>query len=90
MIHKFVWLTCAALSAQGAVAGLLMTPTADPDLVYQGTILEGDYDDSIAEPSFFLGFEAGQRVASPAQISAAINAWKGQSDRLKVVEYART
>ena len=90
LIHKFVWLTCAALSAQGAVAGLLMTPTSDPDLVYQGTILEGDYDDSIAEPSFFLGFEAGQRVASPAQISAAINAWKGQSDRLKVVEYART
>ena len=33
LIHKFVWLTFAALSAQGAVAGLLMTPPPDPDLV---------------------------------------------------------
>ena len=29
-------------------------------------------------------------MADPAQISAAIAAWQGQSDRLKVIEYART
>ena len=63
-------------SPQGALAGLLMKPTADPDLVYEGQILEGNYAESISNPEVFLGFEAGQRVADPAQISAAIAAWQ--------------
>ena len=90
MIRKLMLALATAMFAQGALAGLLMKPTADPDLVYGGQILEGNYTESISNPEVFLGFEAGQRVADPAQISAAIDAWQGQSDRLKVVEYART
>ena len=90
MIRKLMLALGTAMFAQGAFAGLLMKPTADPDLVYDGQILEGNYTESISNPEVFLGFEAGQRVADPAQISAAIAAWQGQSDRLKVIEYART
>ena len=90
MIRKLMLALATAMFAQGALAGLLMKPTADPDLVYSGQILEGNYAESISNPDVFLGFEAGQRVADPAQISAAIGAWQGQSDRLKVIEYART
>lgn len=90
MIRNLVLVIVTALLTQSALAGLLMKPTADPDLVYGGRILEGNYTDAVSNPETFLGFEAGQRVASPTQISAAIAAWQGQSDRLKVVEYART
>ena len=38
--------------AQGALAGLLMKPTADPDLVYEGQILEGNYAESISNLRF--------------------------------------
>ena len=90
MIRKLMLALATVMFTQGALAGLLMKPTADPDLVYDGQILEGNYTESISNPEVFLGFEAGQRVADPAQISAAIAAWQGQSDRLKVIEYART
>ena len=90
MIRNLMLALATAMFAQGALAGLLMKPTADPDLVYDGQILEGNYAESISNPEVFLGFKAGQRVADPAQISAAIAAWQGQSDRLKVIEYART
>ena len=90
MIRKLMLALATVMFTQGAFAGLLMKPTADPDLVYDGQILEGNYTESISNPEVFLGFKAGQRVADPAQISAAIAAWQGQSDRLKVIEYART
>ena len=83
MIRKLMLALGTAMFAHSAIAGLLMKPTADPDLVYEGQILEGNYAESISNPEVFLGFEAGQRVADPAQISAAIAAWQGQSDRLK-------
>ena len=44
----------------------------------------------IDKPSNFLNFNYGERVASPAQISSAILAWSKQSNRLKVVEYAKS
>ncbi len=90
MIRKLMLALATAMFTEGALAGLLMKPTADPDLVYGGQILEGNYAESVSDPEVFLGFEAGQRMASPAQINAAIAAWQGQSDRLKVIEYART
>ncbi|MEK9589185.1 MAG: M14 family zinc carboxypeptidase, partial [Gammaproteobacteria bacterium] len=90
MIRKLILALATVMFTQGALAGLLMKPTADPDLVYGGQILEGNYAESVSDPEVFLGFEAGQRVASTAQINAAIAAWQGQSDRLKVIEYART
>ena len=72
MIRKLMLALATAMFAQGALAGLVMKPTADPDLVYDGQILEGNYAESISNPEVFLGFKAGQRVADPAQISAAI------------------
>ena len=89
-VRKLVLIAVTAFTAQSAVAGLLMKPTSDPDLVYSGTLLEGTYTNSISKPSAFLGFEAGQRVATPAQITAAIKQWTDESDRLKVIEYAKT
>ena len=90
MIRNLLLAFVTAVLTQNAWAGLLMKPTADPDLVYDGNILEGTYSDTVSDPATFLGFEAGQRVANPAQITAAIMAWQGQSDRLKVIEYAQT
>ena len=90
LVRKLILIAFTAFTAQSAAAGLLMKPTSDPDLVYSGTLLEGTYTDSVSKPSVFLGFEAGQRVATPAQISAAIKQWTDESDRLKVIEYAKT
>ena len=42
------------------------------------------------KPDNFLDFGYGERVANPKQITDAINAWSLQSDRIKVVEYAKS
>nr|WP_241664560.1 M14 family metallopeptidase [Ningiella ruwaisensis] len=73
-----------------AQASLLMKPTYHPDLDYTSPILEGNYNSAVTHPDEILGFAVGQRVATPAQITEAINTWKGQSDRLKVIEYAKS
>ena len=73
-----------------ASAGLWMKPTYSPDLDYQGKILDGDYSDLITAPEDILGFEVGLRVASPELITQAIKTWQTQSDRVKVVEYAKS
>ena len=83
-------LAAALFAALPSQATLLMKPVADPDLVYAGTLLDHDYNPAVSRPDNFLGFEVGQRVATPAQIGAALGTWATQSDRIKVVEYART
>ena len=71
-------------------ASLLMKPTLDSDLVYNGNLLDGEYQSVVSNPDTILGFEVGARVASPAQITKAIEIWADQSDRMKVIEYARS
>ena len=71
-------------------ASLLMKPTLDSDLVYNGNLLDGEYQSGVSNPDTILGFEVGARVASPAQIAKAIEIWADQSDRIKVIEYARS
>ena len=71
-------------------ASLLMKPTLDSDLVYSGNLLDGEYQSGVSNPDTILGFEVGARVASPAQITKAIEIWAAQSDRIKVIEYARS
>lgn len=71
-------------------ASLLMKPTLDSDLVYNGTLLDGEYQSVVSNPDTILGFEVGARVASPTQITKAIEIWADQSDRMKVIEYARS
>ena len=67
-----------------------MKPTFDSDLTYMDSILGDDYVDSISKPIDFLGFEVGARMATPLQITNSLKTWETQSDRLKVVEYARS
>ncbi len=91
MTKRLLSVLCASLCfANLAQASLLMKPTYHSDLDYKAPILEGDYNSDVTHPDSFLGFEVGQRVATPAQITEAIQTWKGQSERLKVVEYAKS
>ncbi|MBT1449773.1 peptidase [Glaciecola sp. XM2] len=85
-----ILLGASVLFSQIAHASLLMKPTYHPDLDYKAPILEGNYTDAVTHPDDILGFEVGFRVATPAKITEAVETWKGQSDRLKVVEYARS
>ena len=73
-----------------SVAEPLMSPTSYSKDLYKESILDGNYLSTIENPSNFLDFNYGERVASPAQISSAILSWSKQSNRLKVVEYAKS
>jgi hypothetical protein len=71
-------------------ASLLMKPVTEPQLQYPLKLLNGDYDQAITHPDKILGFAVGQRVASPTQIAEAVGVWGEQSERLKVLEYAKS
>ena len=84
-VSLFCSLICSSIMAE-----TLMNPTSLSKDLYSVEILDGNYLSDIDEPSNFLNFNYGERVASPAQISAAVIAWSKQSERLKVVEYAQS
>jgi len=71
-------------------ANTLMQPTSESEDLYGGVILDGTYSNEIDKPSVYLGFEVGDRVAAPYQISNAVLAWAKQSDRILVKEYAKS
>ncbi len=71
-------------------ANTLMEPTSKSKYLYDGVILDGTYSSEIDRPSVYLGFEVGERVAAPYQISNAVLAWAKQSDRMIVKEYAKS
>ncbi|URQ70180.1 peptidase [SAR86 cluster bacterium] len=68
----------------------LMEPTSLSKDLYDGIILDGSYSNQIDKPIKYLGFEIGERAASPYQISSAIIEWAKQSDKMIVKEYARS
>jgi Zinc carboxypeptidase. len=68
----------------------LMNPTSYSKDLYQIPILDGTYTNGISHPDKFLGFAIGERVAAPWQITSALKEWSNQSNKIKVVEYART
>ncbi len=68
----------------------LMEPTSVSKNLYPNDILVGNYSDDIDKPDNFLDFGYGERVANPKQITDAIKAWSLQSDKIKVVEYAKS
>ena len=68
----------------------LLSPTILSSDLYKQSILTGNYENNIDNPSEFLDFDYGDRVASPEQITLAITKWSQQSNKLKVVEYARS
>ena len=89
LTRKWFLFLCSVLILP-AHAGVLMKPVQDPDLVYDGKLLDGTYTPQITHPDDLLGFPVGSRVANPQEIHAAIMHWSTQSDRLKVIEYARS
>ena len=71
-------------------ANTLMNPTSLSKDLYQEVILDDNYIDSVDHPNEFLDFDYATRVATPEQITSALKSWANQSDRLKVIEYARS
>ena len=71
-------------------ASPLMEPTSFSKDLYKEVILDDNYIDSVDHPNNFLDFDYATRVASPEQITSALKSWVNQSDRLKVIEYARS
>ena len=68
----------------------LMEPTSYSKDLYQEEILDGNYLNNITHPDEFLGFGIGERVAAPWQITSALKQWSTQSDRIKIIEYAKS
>ena len=71
-------------------ANTLMEPTSYSKNLYKEIILDDNYIDSVDHPNKFLDFDYATRVATPEQITSALNTWADQSNKLKVIEYART
>ena len=71
-------------------ANTLMEPTSLSKDLYKKVILDDNYIDSVDHPNKFLDFDYATRVATPEQITSALISWANQSDRLKVIEYARS
>ena len=71
-------------------ANTLMEPTSLSKDLYKKVILDDNYIDSVDHPNKFLDFDYATRVATPEQITSALISWASQSDRLKVIEYARS
>ena len=72
------------------IAVELQIPTFDSNLEYEGVILDGNYTKTISKPKSIIGFEVGTKVASPLQITNSLMKWADESDRLQIVEYARS
>ena len=72
------------------IATELQIPTFDSNLEYEGVILDGNYTKTISKPKSIIGFEVGTKVASPLQITNSLMKWADESDRLQIVEYARS
>ncbi len=87
MTNKTLLIIIFSLNIQSTT---LMEPTSLSKDLYSGVILDGSYSNDIDKPSVYLGFEVGDQVATPFQISNAILGWAKQSDRLIVKEYARS
>ncbi|WP_194867014.1 M14 family zinc carboxypeptidase [Pseudoalteromonas sp. PPB1] len=73
-----------------ATAQIKLTPTELQGLDYQKALINGQLDVSIPTPESILGFPVGQKAATPAQITDALKQWQQVSDKMQVVEYARS
>ena len=76
---------CYSLGAES-----LIKPTSYSSDLYKEKILDGNYVASIDHPNAFLDFNYGDRVANHYQISNAILRWAEQSNKIKVIEYAKS
>ena len=79
-----------SLYHSNSFAGIKMKPTPVVGLNYQKQLLPDNYDPKIPSPESLLGFPVGKRTATPAQIAHSVNSWATASDKMQLVEYART
>ena len=89
-MHKLLTPLLTIILSTSLYSEVLMSPTSVSKDLYPNNILDGNYSTSVPKPMEFLGFNLGERVATPAQISSAILKWSTASNRLKVIEYAKT
>ena len=89
-MNKFIQTSLLLTLTAYCSAEVLKNPTTYSSDLYKEVILNGNYDSSIDHPSKFLDFNYGERVASPEQIEDAINAYKKQSNKIKVINYGTT
>ncbi|MDC1150652.1 M14 family metallopeptidase [Gammaproteobacteria bacterium] len=89
-MNKFIQTSLLLTLAAYCSAEILKSPTSYSTDLYKEIILNGNYDSSIDHPNKFLDFKYGERVASPEQIENAINTYKLQSNKIKVINYATT
>ena len=89
-MNKFIQTSLLLTLTAYCTAEVLKNPTSYSSDLYKEVILNGDYDPSIDHPSKFLDFKYGERVASPKQIEDAINAYKLQSNKIKLINYGTT
>ena len=87
-MYKFILVTLIfTFNLNGST---LMEPTSLSKDLYDEIILDDKYEDTVDHPNTFLDFAYADRVATPEQITSAVNSWVNQSDKLKVIEYARS
>ena len=87
-MKKLIQTTLSLILTVYCSAEILKKPTSYSSDLYKEIILNGSYDPSIDHPNEFLDFNYGERVASPEQIENAINTYKQQSNKIKVLNYA--
>ena len=87
-MHRYTLLVFIFIFNIGA--NTLMEPTSLSKDLYQEVILDDNYIDTVDHPNAFLDFDYATRVATPEQITSALMRWANQSDKLKVIEYARS
>ena len=88
-MNKFIQTSLLLIAIYGS-AEVLKNPTSYSSALYKQIILNGNYDSSIDHPNKFLDFKYGDRVASTDQIENAIEAYKQQSNKIKVINYGMT
>ncbi|WP_371375078.1 M14 family zinc carboxypeptidase [Thalassotalea aquiviva] len=88
-ILRWCSIACFSLSSTWAVAAVVMKPTPLPEAQYPA-ILKGNYHSNITKPEAILGFEVGERTATPEQITELVTLWASESERAHIVEYARS
>ena len=89
-MNKFIQISLLTLTTAYCSAEVLKNPTNYSSDLYKEVILNANYDSSIDHPNKFLDFKYGERVATPEQIEDAINAYKQQSNKIKVINYGIT
>jgi hypothetical protein len=94
MFRVLIFLQAVAMAFAASAATPYPAPSPSPlaGLGYAQSIYpEGaDHDPAIPAPGAALGFEIGERAATPAQILAYAQAVAAASPRVRLVEYARS